>query len=451
MKTKKRSREPYVAPAPPTVGDQVENDTSRQTRRAKQSRASVHLSHDTRNTKSALKLKLHRTRLERLVSSLKQRLQSWDPVAEEERSVAEAKQRAVELEQSQADYVKPKKRGRLGPESWKLRGAARPASEMYDFDVRYVDPHLQAHERAKEKSQRVMNLLAMAKLSKQQGSSKSFLDYSGDVGRKYLAHLMQLAHVSQEMKHFKTARECFLDCLELDTDGITTAREDLMRMYIGLKRTDAALRLGERLEHDESVWIRYSHALLVHQATPTEAEPLLVRAIQANPFCAYYLAFYDTFFNVMEYTEELEGADDVPQSSLEEAIEYCASEASEQWISSKAADELQRLLLQARKGSHSTLKSSMIDWEKRLEEIEAQCEAIAAEADVDDEIIKDKSQSVEGETSADKDEASPDSGDDDGEDDLEEDDDEMSPVDVRMYAGMFRTAMEMLDESGRLK
>lgn len=445
MKAKKRSREVSL-PAPETFvgalddGDSDAQYLSRRARRAKRSRASIYLSHDTKERRSDLKLKLHRTRLERIVESMKKRLQAWDPVAEAE-LVAKQKEEEKRKE-SELEFGKPKKKkGRLGPETWKLRGAARPAHEVYDFDVRYVDPHIKAHEAAKEKAKRLVNLLAAS--NKGEGKP-SFLEQAGDIGREYLATLMQLAHVAQEMKFFKTARACFLDCIELDSESITTAREDLMRMFMKLGRTEAAMRLGERLKDDDSVWIRYSHALLSFREKQGDAETLMIRAIQANPLCAYYLAYYETFSSVMEYTDDVAEADDVPQSSLEEAIEYCSSKMGRDWVTSRAADELRKLLQAARRGALEALPPAAVEWSDRLRYIESEFEARMA-ASKDDEascVADDENNSCHADVARSR------SGDESAS--LEEEEVDEPPVDVTMFASMFRTAMEMLEKNGQL-
>ena len=60
------------------------------------------------------------------------RLSAWDEVSEQ---LSLKKQREEELRKRQLEDGNPqppkKKRGRLGPETWKLRGAARPAHEVY--------------------------------------------------------------------------------------------------------------------------------------------------------------------------------------------------------------------------------------------------------------------------------------------------------------------------------
>lgn len=275
---------------------------------------------------------------------------------------------------------------------------------------------------------------------------------------------MQLGHLGFEAKKFKTAREAWLECIELEGDDpITTARESLMRMYLDLKRYDGAFRLGERLTDDWSVCIRFSVAVVAAKENKPEAEKYIVRAIQANPFCAYYLAFYDTFNGVMEYTEELEEAEDEPQSSLEEAIEYCCSNHAAMWLDSKANVTLRNILVRAAQGNHSELSPSDLEWNQRLTKIEveserlAQVAALKAEEDEssNDEQEKDDDSQEDGHSQGDRERREEDSEDGSRDDSQQEDEsedgsEEKEKIDVRMYAGMFRTAMEMLQESGQL-
>jgi hypothetical protein len=436
--------------------DHMERDASRDHKlSSEQHRRRDLLSHDTLDKRDAIKLKLHLTKSQRAVDDMKERLQVWD--AQEEKKKEIERKRLEEMEP-----VPYKKRGRLGPETWKLRGAARPAWEVYDFDVRYVDPHIEAHKHAKEKASRCVNLLVVHR--------GRFGHDAPDAAREYLGLLMQLGHISVEAKRYKTAREAWLECIELEGDDpITTARESLMRMYLDLKRYDAAFRLGERLADDPSVWIRYSFAVVAVQQKKPEAEQCMVRAIQANPFCAYYLAFYDTFNGVMEYTEDLAESEDEPQSSLEEAIEYCSSETAPLWLDSKANLTLRNILVRAAQGNHSELKPSDLEWSTRLTKIEEECDRIQAkEAEAAETASKDENgeEEVEEEAEDANEESSENEEDvkeekpqgrkrrnrpeeDEDESDEEEEEEEVE-VDVRMYAGMFRTAMEMLQESGQL-
>lgn len=94
------------------------------------------------------KLRLHIVKTGREVDKLRERLRTWDDVEEAERE----KNRREEERKSQEQQDETSTKGRKGPESWKLRGAARPAWEVCDFDTRYVDPHVKAHEDAHKKA-----------------------------------------------------------------------------------------------------------------------------------------------------------------------------------------------------------------------------------------------------------------------------------------------------------
>jgi tetratricopeptide (TPR) repeat protein len=300
--------------------------------------------------------------------------------------------------------------------------------------------------------------------------------------RDYLDLLMQLGHLYLQAKQFKSAREAWLQCLELDYGGISTAGDDLMRMYLDLSRYEAAFRLGQRLlgiarsssiqkNHDEtsssSVWIQYSTALVAWHLKDEKAAEYLEQAIRFNPFCAYYLAFWNTFDGVMEYTHELdalqqaeeEDDDAPPQSSLEEAIEYCCSNDNEQakrWIAMGGHVALRDILLQTIQKKHPSLTPTDVDWNARLVKLEQFCQEQEAEAAAaneqqqeDDEKKKADTSSLEANEQQEETASSSSSSanDDDDEDNNSSSNESMPPkVDLAMFVGMFRTAMEMVQE-----
>lgn len=471
------------------------------------------LTHETSEKRNATRLRLHITRTKRELETQKAQLTSWDPVAYQKQAQLE-KQKAQEqaAAENNGELLLRKKRGRKGPESWKLKGAARPAWQVYDFDTRYVCPHIAAHEEHQEKTKRSFNLLALCRKQQEQPHFKPpalFLNNnnsdSGDnndqendlllyVCRDYLALLMELGHLYLQAKQFKSARETWLQCLELDYGGISTAGDELMRMYLDLRRYEAAFRLGQRLlvgnthhQNDEddkssnsnskensssssSVWIQYSTALVAWHLKHEMAPEYLEQAIRFNPFCAYYLAFWNTFDGVMEYTHELdamqqqEDEDAPPQSSLEEAIEYCSSNDNQQanrWITMGGHVALSDVLLQTIQKKHPSLTRADVDWNARLVKLEQFCqeqeeEAAAAANQQQAEDEKKKTDSSSSEAATEKNEhqvdteASSSSNDDDNEEEniSTSGSNEIMPptVDLAMFVGMFRTAMEMVQE-----
>ncbi|GFH52657.1 hypothetical protein CTEN210_09133 [Chaetoceros tenuissimus] len=470
---------------------------------------SAHLSHDNYEKRQESKLRLHISKVKRELDSLKKRLVKWDDLSEHElvkkqQLEAQKKRQREELE-SQPNYKKPRK-GRLGPETWKLKGAARPAWEVYDFDTRYVCPHLKAHQEALEKYKRSINAMVVCKgfFGKFERDDGSPVDYSKlliDNCRHYLSLLMQLALLALEAKKYKTARESFLEILDLEgyatLNPITNARCRLMRMYLEANRPDSARRLWEKLPVDySSVWIRYNAALLEYVSwnilkepgsSQTSATSLLIQAIRSNVYCAYMLAFHETFHQVMEYTEDVE---DAPDASLEQAIEYCNSDAMGDWAGTDGALEwIKEVILNALNsngtktgednsdgniGENSDeegdagnqqdnedsssdsdndskevedvpktiilteLTKQDLEWEEKLAKAEKEYE----EAMEEEEEENGKEQS-EGDGEIDNDTQDIENG-----ANGEEEDEEEEEVDFLMYCGMFRTGMDMLCDNG---
>jgi len=391
---------------------------------------SQRLTHNTLEKKEYQKLQLHITKTKRSLDALRQRLSAWDDVTERKRAKEEEEARR---KKEQEEEQPQKRRCRPGPETWKLRGAARPAWEVYDFDTRYIDPHLKAHEEAEERAQRSRNLLIVAK-----GKFGSTTDVPQPVCRDFLGQLMHLGLLYEQANKIKSARTTFLECLELDsaTEPITCARSHLMRIYLKAKRPESARPLWERFPTDDNVWIRYTQVLVEYQITQTgktatddddetsslnhnddNAKEALVQAIRSNIYCAYYLAFgRDVFDDVMEYVEEIEDAtEDEP---LELAIEYCNSEQRKAWEETSGAIEWIRSIL-LRENKEESVSLEDLDWKGPLQRMEGAARAAQKEEEEEDDEEGERVNTCE--------------------DDLEE-------VDVLMFAGMFRTAMEMVEE-----
>jgi tetratricopeptide (TPR) repeat protein len=401
------------------------------------------LTRDSKEKHESGKIRLHTKRVQRQIEKLRERLQNWDDQEE-----AALKEKRQEDERKKLHKLeKTTKKGRKGPETWKLKGAARPAHEVYDFDTRYVCPHLKAHADYKAKVARSRNVLVIAK---GRFGSLQDKDVPQPYCRDFLTLLMQLGNLSLQANQLKSARKAFLECLELDGihNPVTPARCQLMRLYLEHNRPDSARKLWESLlKEDPSVWIRYSAALIEFVSWKLLEEPgssqktaelLLARAIKANVFCAYYLAFYtECFEQVMEHVEEIEASTE--ESPLEEAIEYCNSEQMGAWQGTEGASQwiqsfLKRILVSNEdvlfELEEVQLTKSNLDWRLQL--------SIAREQHTDATQMSNKV--VEEEDEDDTNE---------GEQDANDEDDE-TVVDFAMFAGMFETALEMLEDEGSL-
>ena len=422
---------------------------------AERARRSALLTRDSKEKREEGKLRLHIKLVERQLEKLRHRLQTWDD--QEEKRLEDERLEKERKELEEATAAPKKRKGRKGPETWQLKGAARPAWQVYDFDVRYVDPHITAHDAAKEKARRIRNIFSLCK--------GRFGDEANDVpqphSREFLALLMQLGNLSQQANQLKTARAAFLECMELESTNphTTPARCQLMKLYLEANRPESARRLWEKLSpEDPSVWIRYSAALieyvswkLLEEAGSTEetARTLLTQAIQSNVFCAYYLAFWSSFEGILEHAEEIEDASE--DSPLEEAIEYCNNEQGYgAWQGTEGAlDWIKDVIVSTLKGTCAFgLSRDDLAWKEKLAVIKEGYESDAdpsgtgtggeeADSDQDHEDQESDSESV-----------------DDGAlqvDDAESVDDEELQVDGAMFAGMFGLAMEMLESSGNIE
>jgi hypothetical protein len=407
-----------------------------------------------------------------------------------------------------------RKKPRPGPTSWKLRGAARPAYEVYDFDIRHVDVHRLALDVANARARRVVNVMKVCcgRFAMDDVVDNDTQQYDKDtVGetkstttttfvppqpycRKYLSLLTQLGSIHLHRKNYSSARKYFLEAIELEgydhPTSITNARYRLMNMYLSRNQPNSARRLCERLHTDTSAWIRYSAALIdyvswniLHEkgSTARIAEMSLIRAIRGNVFVAYFLGWSSMFEKAMEYTNEvvesgiMVGKD---SGSLLEAIEYacrCYSTSTRgddnapsgdddnddddddkdvgmaMWLGTEGSlDWVRSVVLRVLNesndihnnegsslGPERLTKSDLLCWESRLQKEEQDFEKERKEkkdltsTDVGEDADHDKDVDHDEDVSGDGD-----------------DDDEEEEPDVLMYAGMFRTSMDWLEDAG---
>jgi tetratricopeptide (TPR) repeat protein len=403
-----------------------------------------------------MKLKLHITKAQKDVQTLRNKLQNWDPLAYQQEQAAK---------NAPPPPTEPKK-GRKGPETWKLKGAARPAWQVYDFDTRYVDPYAAAHDAARAKAGRIQNLVAVYRGKFGRPTKMDHHDDNNnrqpEMCREFLSALMRLGNLYLENRQYRLARQVFLECIELEGDDddaeqnppITSARESLMELYLQVPKYDSALRLGERFPSDASVFFRYSAALAAVQLRSEKVHNLMAHAIRSNVFVAYYLSYYETFANVMEYLEDIQNAkeeednDDERQSSFEEALEYCGNpDTIQRWLQiPNSMDTLKHVLQSGINGTtHDTtlsLQVSDLDWNSRLAKIEQEYHDRHAHSinnvteDDDNNESSDHLSTRKGRDESDIITATTTTT------------TTTSGVDLPMFAKMFRTAMEILEHSG---
>ena len=368
-----------------------------------------------------------------------------------------------------------RKKPRPGPETWKLRGAARPAWEVYDFDTRYVDPHIKALEQHKERLKRNVNVFSLCRgrfamdgmesNDNTNVSSENENDNNDDKNnnknnnlfpppqphcRTYLSLLTQLGSLHLSRKNYSSARSSFLQAIELEgghhPQSITNARTQLMNMYLSTNRPSSARKLWNLLPFDSSAWIRYSAALIEYASwnllkedgsTQRSAESALANAIRGNVYVVYVLGWKEMFDRAMEYTADVVEWGDGESGSVLEAVEYYGCGVMEKededderglavWLGTEGSlDWVRSFVLRVLNGNYvvddeeGDLKNILSGWETKL----------AEEEEAYEKQVKERTTSNE-------------------EDDGDAEDEE---PDVLMYSGMFRTAMDWLQDAGEFK
>eukprot|EP00804_Cyclotella_cryptica_P001073 CCRYP_008367-RA/>CCRYP_008367-RA protein AED:0.03 eAED:0.03 QI:124/1/1/1/1/0.5/2/143/575 len=449
----------------------------------------THLAHDNHDKIELSKLRLATSQIQRQVDALASRLSHWDPQSTTDDDVVRTEERDAKMrrdvenrrmdrqarEKAEAERVlieaergvncsmgrrkaNLRKKPRPGPETWKLRGAARPAWEVYDFDTRYVDPHIQAMEEHREKVKRTINVFTLCRGRFAQDSNnnddKDAFPPPQPHCRTYLSLLTQLGSLHLTRKNYSSARSSFLSAIELEGPthprSITNARSQLMNMYLSTNRPASARKLLETLVNDDSAWIRYSAALLEYvswnvlgeEGSSAEvAERALGRAIRGNVYLVYLLGWGEVFRRAMEYTEDVVEWGDGEGGSIMEAVEYYGwgvgvedGEEEEEgvkgmglWLATEGSlDWVQSVVLRVWNGESVggedvLSKADLLSWEAKLAKEE---EAFEKERNAKESL--NEGDSVSGEHSLNEEEE----------------------PDLLMYAGMFRTAMDWLQDAG---
>jgi len=364
---------------------------------------------------------------------------------------------------------------------------------VYDFDTRYVDMHARAREDANERARRVRNVLSLCRghfaetdaaedddgrcnKDNNKSNQNSLFPPPQPHCRKYLSLLTQHGSLQLHRKNYSSARKSFLEAIELEgplhRHSVTNARNQLMNIYLSTNRPSSARRLWTSLENDPSAWIRYSAALIEYVSwsllgeegsTAGSAERALVRAIRANVYIAYLLGWPATFERAMEYTDEVVegGMMDAKGGSLLEAIEYgccCYSSQREEedeergismWLGTEGSlDWMRSVVLRAlnmpeeedggkaenSKENEGNVEKGPDDWPLTRADLLSWETKLTVEEEEHERKRKEKEQKMRHQ--------------EEEKDGRGEDNDEEEELDVVMYGGMFRTAMDWLQDAG---
>ncbi|GMI34902.1 hypothetical protein TeGR_g706, partial [Tetraparma gracilis] len=228
---------------------------------------------------------------------------------------------------------------------WELKGAARPAQEVYDFDTRYVDKHAVALEESRESRARAVDLQEARKglFSDADSPQPLCLDYLGALAR----HGSECVRAGK----LKEARAVFKEGVTLDGEAdVFGFRGLLVDMFLGANKPASVRRFCEAVREGggtvSSGPAAYGMALVEYVAAyelkeegsdAGTAREALRDALEANVYIGLYLAFHEVFADVVEHGEEVVVA---AEGGVLEAVRFgAASEQFGAWLGTEGAVE----------------------------------------------------------------------------------------------------------------
>ena len=383
--------------------------------------------HDTlhKNMEDTQRLRLKKTR--NTLIAAKSTLSPFDHLKyREEAKQREKQEAATRAHKSLTKIQRRIKAKNLDPENWKLKGAARPAHEVYDFDVNFVDVHIVALDEAKLSKARSVDLKVEC------GGRFSAASSPQPVCLDYLGALRDHGEECVIGKKYKEARDVFREGVELD--GLTDVfgfRGRLLCMFLEVNKPESVRRfMADAVERGEVVRSGvavYANALvefvsgvvLEEEGSSEETARVAVKqALKSNLYIGLYLSFYDMFQECVEYGDEIDLCE---EGGVLEAIKFGSSRRVGPWMETEGFVEFLREEVLGALVS----KDTWCDWKGRLNELVGEEE---------EEEEKEKEGSSEEE--------------EDEEEDEEEEGGKGLGNDAKMFAGMILTAMEMVSESG---
>lgn len=238
-----------------------------------------------------------------------------------------------------AKKKRKKKKGRLGYETWKLRGAARPADTLIDTFEDYNDPHAGTVD---------MFTLHMGSFS------------SHPQTKVYLDLLTQLAVACGEAGFTRKEAETYERVLQIDAEDKDNCRHLYVMSLLDRGEAGKARALIERFSAtDTGTVMTYSMVLVevvswmaLEEAGASEAlaTSAIERAYLANPYALVCLSYASIFEDVVEYADEINPAKCVP-GSVQEAIWYCCrQEVKSPWSELEGGEEWLRSILKEKFG-----------------------------------------------------------------------------------------------------
>ncbi|KAL3665929.1 hypothetical protein V7S43_009349 [Phytophthora oleae] len=213
----------------------------------------------------------------------------------------------------------PKTAARTGPKppsEWKLTGAARPAAMLAKIAAGELD------ECGNEFPKPVETFDLYEKMVKQ-----GYLAENKDT-KEYLGLLKQLAAACCEAGMSDRGIKNYELCMSLDKTDSFHSREGLVCALVDEGRGAEARTLIEEHKDENSAVLAYCQVIIEYVSwevleedgsSEEVVQKAFRKAFALNPFMAVVIAYHDTFFQVMEYVDEIK---DPKRGSIEEAFVY---------------------------------------------------------------------------------------------------------------------------------
>ncbi|TDH66043.1 hypothetical protein CCR75_008121 [Bremia lactucae] len=208
------------------------------------------------------------------------------------------------------------RKGPKPPSEWKLKGAARPAALLAKIAAGELDECGDEYPKPVETFDLYEKALKEGK----------FAEYKET--KEYLSILKQLAAACCEAGMPDRGIKTYELCMNLDTIGSIQTCEDFACALVNESRGEEVRKLIEEHKDENSAMLAYCEVIIEYVSWEVLEEEgsseevvrkALHKAYKLNPFIAVVIAYHETFFQVIEYVNEIT---DPKRGSIEEAFRY---------------------------------------------------------------------------------------------------------------------------------
>ncbi|KAG2787485.1 hypothetical protein JG687_00006949 [Phytophthora cactorum] len=216
----------------------------------------------------------------------------------------------------------PARKGPKPPSEWKLKGAARPAALLAKIAAGELDECGNEFPKPVETFDLYEKMLKEGKMAEHKDT------------KEYISLLKQLAGACCEAGMPDRGIKNYELCMSLDKTDSFHSREGLACALVDEGRGAEARALIEEHKDENSAVLAYcqviieyvSWEVLEEEGSSEEVvQKAFRKAFALNPFMAVVIAYHETFFQVMEYVDEIK---DPKRGSIEEAFVYVSQNIS---------------------------------------------------------------------------------------------------------------------------